>query len=101
MPAEVAFPSQPVVSVPYDVVLGYNPALALGYANVRNPGTAQVTGALVYVNRDTGIPIDRKDFTLGPGQGFEWQLGGQTVVGDVVLFQASGPLTVSWKVGTK
>ena len=101
MPAEVPFPPALVVSVPYDVVLGYNPAQALGYVNVRNPGTAQVTGRLVYINRDTGVPADSRDFTLSAGQGFEWQLGGESVVGDVVLQTVSGPVTVSWKVGTK
>ena len=100
MPAEVSNPAVLVPSVPYDVVLGYNPAQARGYVNVRNPGQGTVTGRLVYVNRDTGFPADSKDFSLGAGQGFEWQLAGESVVGDVVLQSASGPVTVSWKVGT-
>lgn len=100
MPAEVSNPAVLVPSVPYDVVLGYNPAQARGYVNVRNPGGAVVTGRLVYVNRDTGLPADSRDFTLQPGQGTEWQLAAQTVVGDVVLQSASGPVSVSWKVGT-
>lgn len=101
MPAEVVFPSNLVVSVPYDVVLGYNPALALGYVNVRNPGNSPVSGRLVYVNRDTGLPAASFDYNLAAGQGTEWQLGGAGTVGDVVLQQTSGPVTVSWKVGTR
>lgn len=101
MPAEVAFPAGLVVSVPYDVVLGYNPALALGYVNVRNPGSNPVSGRLVAVNRDTGLPVSSFDYSLGPGQGAEWQLGSLSTVVDVVLQSTSGPVTVSWKVGTR
>lgn len=100
MPAEVTNPAVLVPSTPYDVVLGYNPAYARGYVNVRNPGLGTVTGRLVYVNRDTGIPVAVKDFSLDAGQGTEWQLASIGVVGDVVLERASGPVTVNWKVGT-
>lgn len=100
MPAEVPFPPALVVSVPYDVVLSYNPAFARGYVTVRNPGQSQVSGRLVYVSDTSGVPITSFDYNLGPGQGTTWHLDSQTQVGDVVLQSSSGPVTVSWKVGT-
>lgn len=100
MPAEVPFPAVTVVSVPYDVVLSYNPSFARGYVTVRNPGQAQVSGRLVYVGDTDGVPIATFDYNLGPGQGTTWHLDSQSKVGDVVLQSTSGPVTVSWKVGT-
>lgn len=100
MPAEVSFPSLTVASTPYDVVLFYNPSFARGYVNLRNPGGSPVSGRLVYVDSASGQPVASFDFNLGPGQGTSWHLDTQTVVGDVVLQSASGPVSVSWKVGT-
>lgn len=101
MPAEVAFPDQLVVSTPFDVVNGYNPIFALGYVNVRNPGAAPVSGTLVAVDRNSGRPVASDTFNLAPGEGHEWALGGLGQVVNVVLQAASGPVSVSWKVGTR
>lgn len=100
MPAEVSFPAVLVPSVPYDVVLSYNPSFARGYVTVRNPGGAAVSGRLVYVSDTSGQPLATFDYTLQPGQGTTWHLDTQTQVGDVILQSTSGPVTVSWKVGT-
>ena len=101
MPAEVAFPDQLVASTPYDVVNGYNPSFALGYVNVRNPGQAPVSGTLVAVDRNSGRPVASDTFNLAPGEGHEWALGGLGQVVNVVLQATSGPVSVSWKVGTR
>lgn len=100
MPAEVPFPAVTVVSVPYDVVLFYNPSFARGYVNLRNPGGSPISGRLVYVDSSSGVPVGNFDFNLDPGKGTSWHLDTQTVVGDVVLQSVSGPVSVSWKVGT-